>query len=275
MENNIIIPLLLTTLAGLSTGIGSIIALFIKEFKHSYLSFMLGFSAGVMIYISFVELLAHSISGVGFVWGNLAFFSGIILFYLIERFIPHWYLEENEKKYDPMNMNGHNHPRGRHGFRGGRGTLPERGKLMNVGVMTAVGISIHNFPEGVGVLFTSINDVSVGISLAVAIALHNIPEGIAVSMPIYYATKSRRKAFLYSLFSGLSEPIGAIIGYLILGPFLTEAMLMITLGVVAGIMVIISFDELLPVSYIPGEEHIAISGILVGMAVMMLSLAAR
>ena len=143
---------------------------------------------------------------------------------------------------------------------------------MNAGLMTAAGIAIHNFPEGMGVLFTSMQDLTVGVSLAIAIALHNIPEGIAVSMPIYYATKSRKKAFFYSFFSGVTEPVGAIFGYLILSPFLTESVLMATLAAVGGIMVFISFDELLPVSFSHGEEHLAIAGLFVGMAVMALSL---
>ena len=143
---------------------------------------------------------------------------------------------------------------------------------MNTGLLTAAGIAIHNFPEGMGVLFTSMHDLTVGIPLAVAIALHNIPEGIAVSIPIYYATKSRKKAFLYSFFSGVTEPLGAIFGYLIIRPFLTESVLMGTLSAVAGIMVFISFDELLPVSFSRGEEHIAILGLFVGMGMMAFSL---
>ena len=143
---------------------------------------------------------------------------------------------------------------------------------MNAGLMTATGIAIHNFPEGIAVFFTSIHDLTIGASLAVAIALHNIPEGIAVAMPVYYATRDRKKAFLYSLFSGVTEPIGAVTGYLLIGPFLTEPVLMGTLSVVAGIMVFVSFDELLPVSFSHGEEHLAILGLFVGMGVMALSL---
>jgi ZIP family zinc transporter len=273
MTENILIPVLITAAAGLATGIGSVAALFVREFKHKYLSIMLGFSAGVMVYVSFADLLFKSMREIGLLWANAWFFSGILLIAAVERFIPHVYLEEKrpvpqKETVSVVAWTHHHHGARRH--RGGR-ELDER-RLMDAGVMTAAGIAIHNFPEGLGVLFTSIHDLKVGIPLAVAIALHNIPEGIAVSMPIYYATKSRKKAFLYSFFSGVTEPVGAIFGYLIIRPFLTEPVLMATLAAVGGIMVFISFDELLPVSFSRGEEHLAIAGLFVGMAVMALSL---
>ncbi len=248
VNEDIWIPILITILAGLSTGIGSVASLFIKDFRHSYLSVTLGFSAGVMIYVSFVELLGNSIEDVGFVWANLGFFGGIAFMFLIDRIVPHNYFEEQVE------------------------SASENSRLMDAGVFTAVGIAIHNFPEGMGVLFSSISDLSLGIPLAVAIAIHNIPEGIAVSMPIYYATKSRKTAFLYSFFSGVAEPLGAIIGFFILRPFLNDFVLAITLAAVGGIMVFISFDELLPLSFDTGEEHLAIVGSVVGMAVMAVSL---
>jgi ZIP family zinc transporter len=273
MDKDILIPILVTVAAGLSTGIGSVAALFVRQFKHTYLSLMLGFSAGVMLYVAFVDLLGKSIIEIGPLWSNVSFFGGILAIAFIERFIPHAYLGEEDRAFpataDAREMRMH-HPHGRRRLRGG-GDAEDR-RLMNAGLMTAAGIAIHNFPEGMAVLFTSMHDLTIGMSLAVAIALHNIPEGIAVSMPVYYATRSRKKAFLYSFFSGVTEPVGAIIGYLVLSPFLTESILMVTLSAVAGIMVFISFDELLPVSFSRGEEHLAIGGVLVGMAVMALSL---
>jgi zinc transporter, ZIP family len=273
MEKSILIPILITVAAGLCTGIGSVAALFVREFKHRYLSLMLGFSAGVMIYVSFADLLFKSIREIGMVWSNVWFFAGILLIAAVERFIPHVWLEEKQRVFpangDPITAPGR---RRREQRRGEHGEMSDE-QLMNTGLLTAAGIAIHNFPEGMGVLFTSVHNLSIGIPLAVAIALHNIPEGIAVSMPIYFATKSRKKAFFYSFFSGVTEPIGAIFGYLIIRPFLTEPVLMGTLSVVAGIMVFISFDELLPVSFSRGEEHIAILGLFIGMAMMALSLA--
>jgi ZIP family zinc transporter len=270
MGNGFLIPILITVAAGLCTGVGSVAALFVKQFKHKYLSLMLGFSAGVMIYVSFADLLFKSVREIGMAWSNVWFFAGILLIAFVERFVPHVWLEEKQQVF-PANGEPAIAPRRRR--RGGRDYVSDEG-LMNTGLLTAAGIAIHNFPEGMGVLFTSIHDLAVGIPLAVAIALHNIPEGIAVSVPIYYATKSRKKAFYYSFLSGVTEPLGAIFGYLIISPFLTEPVLMGTLSAVAGIMVFISFDELLPVSFSRGEEHIAILGLFVGMGVMALSLIA-
>ena len=244
----ILIPLILTVLAGLSTGIGSLTALFIKDFKKSYLEFSLGLSAGVMIYVSFVELLGASIKEIGFLYGNLAFFTGIFFIMLIDYLIPHDYIEEHAK-----------------------GNFKDK-KLLSAAMMTMLGIAIHNFPEGLAVFMSSLGDIKLGMALAVAIAIHNIPEGIAVAMPIYYATKSRKKAFWYSLLSGIAEPIGALVGALLFAPFLSQALMSFLLAFVGGIMIFISFDELLPLAFQHKESHIAISGIIIGMLVMALSL---
>ena len=240
---------LITLLAGLSTGIGSVISLFIREFKHQYLSIMLGFSAGVMVYVSFVELLGTAVETLGFAWGNIWLFIGVSFIFLVDALVPHNYMAERVE-----------------------GTEDDR-QLMSAGVFTALGIAIHNFPEGVGVLFSTLADISVGLPLAIAIAIHNIPEGIAVAMPIYYATKNRKKAFAYSFGSGLFEPLGAVFGYLVIGPFMTDQVLAATLAAVGGIMIFISFDELLPLSFKHGEEHLALVGVLGGMVVMAVSLA--
>ncbi len=245
------IAFLFTVLAGLSTGIGSLIAYFIRKPKFSYLSFLLGFSAGVMIYVSFVELLGKSIDEIGFLLANICFFAGILGIYFVDKFIPHIHLDT---KPDP-------HHKIKHGK-----------KLMAAGMLTAIGIAIHNFPEGMAVFAVSLDSLSLGLPIAVAIAIHNIPEGIAVSVPIYYATGNRKKAFLYSFLSGVTEPLGAAIGYLLLLPFLTTTILYATLAVVAGIMVFICFDELLPISREYGNEHLSTLGLFFGMVIMMLSL---
>ncbi len=201
-----------------------------------------------MIYISFVELLPTAVADVGFFQGNVAFFVGIFFIMLIDFLVPHEYIAEHAKV-----------------------SKKNRG-LMKAGVFTALGIAIHNFPEGLATFMSTLKDVSLGLPIALAIAIHNIPEGIAVSMPVFYATKSRRKAFLYSFLSGIAEPLGAVIGFLLLLPFLTPAILSLTLAFVAGIMVFISFDELLPLSFQGKKAHLAIVGIIAGMLVMMISL---
>lgn len=266
MEINLGFAMLLTAIAGLSTGIGSAIAFFIRRPKYSYLSFLLGLSAGVMLYISFTELLGTAIAEVGFLKANIAFFIGIAVFAAIDILIPHSYEEESagDARLGAERKNT-----------AGSGLSPKASlaSLKRGGLFIAIGIAIHNFPEGM-ITFASAatGDVSLGIVIAVAVAIHNIPEGIAVSVPIFYATGSRRRAFTYSFLSGIAEPVGALIGYLFLMPFLTAEVLSVTLAVVAGIMVYISLDEILPMAHRYGRAHLVILGIVAGMGIMASSL---
>ncbi len=254
VSGNIGWALLLTVLAGLSTGIGSTIAYFIKKPKIAYLSFSLGLSAGVMIYISFMELLPSALKAVGEIWGLLAFFIGIVTIGLIDLLIP-----ESENPHEYKGLDAPTAPR-------------QDNYLMRTGVLTALAIGIHNFPEGLATFTMALSDIKLGIFIAIAIAIHNIPEGIAVSVPIYYATLNKNKAFFYSFLSGISEPVGAVIGYLILLPFLTPAVLAATLAFIAGVMIYISLDELLPMAHRYGHGHLVIAGIVLGMLIMAISL---
>ncbi len=251
----------LTLFAGLSTGIGSVMAFFSREFKPCYLAGALGFSAGVMIYVSLVEIFAKARDSLGAVYGDTggywvttgAFFAGIALIALIDKLVPSYENPHEVKDVSEME----------------RGRDPS---LMRMGLFSALAIGIHNFPEGLATFIGAINDPALGISIAVAIAIHNIPEGIAVSVPIYYASQSRKKAFGYSFLSGLAEPIGAVAGFFLLRSIFSEAVFGVVFASVAGIMVYISLDELLPTAEKYGEHHIAIWGLLSGMAVMALSL---
>lgn len=245
MNDTILIAFLFSLLAGLSTGLGSLVAFFIKDFKHKYLSLLMGFSAGVMIQISFMELLFSAVVETGFLTANISFFLGIVTIAAIEFLIPHEYEEEKLTGKEKKNK-----------------------RLMKTGLLVAAGIAIHNFPEGIVTLFGTIKDIRLGLVLLIAFALHNIPEGISVSIPIYYATKNRKKAFLWSLLSGIFEPIGAVIGFFVLFPFLNPFVISMALAFVAGIMVFISFDELLPISLSYGEAHLAITSLFLGMITM-------
>jgi ZIP family zinc transporter len=260
--NNVLLAFLLTLVAGLSTGIGSLIAFFAKKTNAKFLAVSLGFSAGVMVYVSMIELLPGAEETLGGALGGkvgsavtvAAFFGGMLIIALIDRLIPN---ESNP--HEVKQVEGMSAPR-------------DGSKLMRTGLLTALAIAIHNFPEGLATFVSALREPSVAIPIVAAIAIHNIPEGIAVSVPIYYATGNKKKAFLYSFASGLSEPLGAIIGYFILMPFLNDVAYGILFAAVAGIMVFISFDELLPSAREYGEHHLSIYGLVFGMAVMAVSL---
>jgi zinc transporter, ZIP family len=262
MHENLLLAFGLTLFAGLSTGIGSAIALVTTRTNTKFLSLALGFSAGVMIYVSFVEILSKArqelTEEMGLVSGSwitaAAFFGGILLIGLIDKLIPNVENPHEIKRVEDMDANQKNN------------------RLKRLGLFTALAIGIHNFPEGLATFIAALEDPTLGIAIAVAIAIHNIPEGIAVSVPIYFATGSRKKAFWLSFSSGLAEPIGAVVGFLLLMPFMSPLMFGILFAVVAGIMVFISLDELLPAAEEYGEHHLSIYGLVAGMAVMAISL---
>jgi len=265
MENSsIIFAFALTLFAGLSTGIGSALSLLTKRTSTKFLSVALGFSAGVMIYVSFVEILVKArealVSSLGLKLGSWAtvggFFFGILVIALIDKLIPA--VENPHEVHTVEEMDGESEAHKAH--------------LMRMGLFTALAIGIHNFPEGLATFTAALSDPSLGIPIAVAIAIHNIPEGIAVAVPIFYATGSRMKAFKLSFLSGLSEPLGALIGYVLLYRFFNDTMFGFIFASVAGIMVYISLDELLPSAREYGEHHLSIYGLIAGMAVMALSL---
>lgn len=269
----------LTLLAGLSTGIGSCIAFFAKRTNTLFLCLALGFSAGVMLYVSFVEILAKAqealtqawgVSGGG--WGTLlGFFGGIALIGIIDKLVPS---DDNphevrlvEEMQACLEETGEND-----------GNLQECigehtvSRLRRTGLFTALAIGIHNFPEGLATFTMALHQPATGVAIAAAVAIHNIPEGIAVSVPLYYATGSKRKAFLWSFWSGLAEPLGALVGFAVLMPFFTPAVFGILFAAVAGIMVFISLDELLPAAEQYGQHHLCIYGLIAGMGVMAVSL---
>ena len=254
---------MLTTLAGLSTGIGSFIAFFAKKTNTKFLSVSLGFSAGVMIYVSMIEIFVKAQETLGSEYGEkmgsaltvIGFFGGMLLIALIDKLIPKEKNPHEVVQADELDR-----------------IKPAKTKLMRTGVFTALAIAIHNFPEGLATFVSALREPSVAIPIVVAIAIHNIPEGIAVSAPIYYATGSRKKAFMYSFASGLCEPVGALVGYLLLMPIMSDTVFGILFASVAGIMVFISLDELLPSAREYGEHHLAIYGLVSGMIIMAVSL---
>ncbi|TVR76345.1 MAG: zinc transporter ZupT, partial [Chitinophagaceae bacterium] len=260
-QEHLLLAFGLTLFAGLSTGIGGLIAFSSKKFKPGFLSAALGFSAGVMLYVSFIEIFPKSISALeesysekgAYIFAVLSFFVGIALIALIDKMIP--------KPENPHEVH----------FLGKIDTIDddiEKAKLYRLGLLSALAITIHNFPEGLVTFFATLQDPSLGVSLSIAIAIHNIPEGVAVAVPIYYATKSKTKALLFSFLSGLAEPIGALIGYLLLFNIFDDKMFGYIFAGISGIMVFIALDQLLPMAHRYGKHHNAIYGLISGMAVM-------
>jgi len=261
--DNLIFALGLTMFAGLSTGVGGLMTFFSKKFDPGFLAGALGFSAGVMIYVSLVEIFAKAKDSLILSFGNktgywytvAAFFAGIALIAIIDKLIPSY---ENPHEVRKMNNNGH--------------TTDKDARLLRIGLFSALAIAIHNFPEGLATFLAALTEPTLGISIAVAVAIHNIPEGVAVAVPVLYATRNKGKAFWLSFTSGLAEPVGALIGFFILKPILNDATFGLIFAGVAGIMVYISLDELLPTAEEYGEHHIAIGGLISGMLIMALSL---
>ena len=261
----ILFAFLLTLLAGLSTGVGSLVALLTRQTNKRFLSVSLGFSAGVMIYVSMIEifvkaqesLTAEMGERMGGVLTVLSFFAGMLVIAIIDKLIPS---EENPHEIQQVE-----------GSSSGQAVASGKG-LMRMGLFTALAIGLHNFPEGLATFVSALQQPGVAIPIVAAIAIHNIPEGIAVSVPIYHATGSRKKAFCYSFLSGLAEPAGALVGWLLLMPVMNDVVFGCIFAGVAGIMVFISFDELLPAARAYGEHHLSIYGLISGMVVMAVSL---
>ena len=254
MNSQVLQALFLSFLAGAATAIGGGLAFVIKKENLRVLSLGLGFSAGVMIYVSFMELLPQAKEALAALYGaRMAgwtgvglFFVGIVLAWLIDTLLPSHHVEEH--------------------------TLDKSAKLKHLGIFTALALAAHNFPEGLATFMASMENTSLGISIAVAVGIHNIPEGVAVALPVYHATGRRGKAFWYSALSGLAEPVGALIGFLLLRSLLNEAAFGVMFALISGIMVYIALDELLPTAHEYGDGHQVIWGVVAGMMVMAVSL---
>lgn len=255
---SLLIALMLTVVAGMGTGLGALMSLLPQARDSRFLAGALGFSAGVMLYVSFLDLLPQAFGELSGVFDTdearfysvLAFFGGIGLIALIDFLVPE---SENPHEY------GHSDC----------GVIP---RTKRAGIMLALAISIHNFPEGMATFISVLDDASLAAPIVLAITLHNIPEGIAVSVPLYNATGNRRKAVIWGILSGLAEPLGAVAGMLFLLPLWSATLNALLLSAVAGVMVYISLDELLPGAESYGHHHISITCVIFGMAVMATSI---
>ena len=256
-DSTVWMALFLSVFAGLSTCIGGAVVFFSNLKNTRFLALSMSFAAGVMIYVSFMEMLPEAQINISNIYGDYQaasllvglFFLGMLLVYCIEKLFPSINNNKNDVK-----------------------EAPEKNKLFRTGVLVAIALAIHNFPEGVATFIGGVNDFSVGAMIAFAIALHNIPEGVAVAAPIYYSTGNKWKAFRYSLYSGIAEPIGALVAYLVLGDLMTQEVFSFSLAIISGIMVYISLDYLLPGSWSYGNKKDTVNGTILGMAVMAISL---
>ncbi len=256
---NYILPLILTLCAGMSTLLGGFITFFVKRDNLKALSIGLGFSAGVMIYISLNDLMAEAPEILASYYSDvtakvftfLGFLLGIVIAVLIDYFIPDHI--ESDFLSDSNQCN-------------------QQHRIRRAGLITAIAVTLHNFPEGMATFLVASQDIRLGIPVAIAIAIHNIPEGIAIALPIFHATGKKRLAVLYSFLSGISEPIGGLIGVALIKTILPSQSIGIMTAAVAGIMVYLSFDTLLPLAREYGENHHVIIGIVSGMLLMSFGL---
>lgn len=285
----ITLAFLVTLGAGLATGIGSLLAFTRTKPSDKFLAFMLGLSAGVMIYVSLVEIFQKAVKsltdatgnyGEGYLWATIGFFGGFIVISVIDKIFGHFHDHDDDEAVSQHNHkhdHGHDHHDDAHDVDiAGMVTEledeeKERKGLMRMGLFTALAIAIHNFPEGLATFMATIQEPALGVAFAVAIAIHNVPEGVAVSIPIYRATGSKVKAFWYSFASGLAEPVGALLGFYVLMQFMNDYVFGVIFAGVAGVMIYISLDELLPTAK-RYDHHLPIMGVFVGMLIMAASL---
>ena len=267
MDNTLLLAFAVTLGAGLATGIGAGMGLFAKSTNDRFLAGALGFSAGVMLYVSFVEILPKAMdflatesAGGGLLPASVAFLGGTLLMAVLYRVLPDLPLpNEQRRRVAKADVDS-------------QFAIEPARQLFRAGLLVALAVTIHNFPEGIATFFLTLEDPAVGLSVGVAIAIHNIPEGIAVAIPMYFALRKRFWAFGLGVVSGLAEPLGALLGYLILQPFISDALLGTLFAAVAGIMVYIALDSLLPAAREFGRGQLAIYGVIAGMAVMAASL---
>ncbi|GAB3040218.1 zinc transporter ZupT [Acinetobacter apis] len=260
MESNVLIAFALTFAASLATVIGGIIVCFFKQPSARLLSFGLAFAAGAMVYVSLTEILNKSISSfssfyteqLGFAYATFSFLLGMVIVLVLDRVVPnpHDTLEKNTT----TEMNSQ--------------------QIMRTGLLTMFAITAHNLPEGLATFFATLDSPKIGAPLALAIAIHNIPEGIAIALPVYIATQKKSYAIAASFLSGLAEPLGALLGYLFLEPYLNDAIYGIVFGLISGVMVYLALDELLPTAKKYSQGHETVYGLVIGMSALALSLVA-
>ncbi|CAH9133342.1 unnamed protein product [Cuscuta epithymum] len=264
MESQVLVALCLSMLGGLSTSLGALFVIICETPNLKMLGLLQGFAAGLMLSISFFDLAHNALNSIGFLRGNLWFFAGVAFFALISSFIPEPSLSPSSEVQNKKQKGGDD---------GGKDIMKKhRRQVLFSGIVTAIGISLHNFPEGMAVFLGSLKGLRVGMNLAFAIALHNIPEGVAVALPVYFATQSKWKAFKIATLSGLAEPLGVIIVAYIFPRSLSPEVLEGLLGSVGGVMAFLTLHEMLPLAFDYAGQKNAVKAVFFGMAFMSASL---
>lgn len=269
--SNEILSLGLTIVVGLSMGLGGLLSFFINNLNKKFLAITLSFAAGIMIYVSFMEMLPegiHLIEDYIGERGNLValgwFFGGMFMTAILEKIVHIFAGEYHDHNHGDHNHHKHDHKHEKHDHNGEH--------LSKLGILSAVAIAIHNIPEGLALFTAGLKDIKLAFPIAAAVIIHNIPLSVAISLPLYYSTGSKKKAFLYTLLVGLCQPIGAILGYAVLSTVFNDLIVGTLFSIVAGIMVFVALDELLPSSQKYEDHHLSVYGAILGMIVMAISL---
>lgn len=247
MDKNVVYSLLISSFAGISTLLGGLVVYFKFKDKNSFIAFALSFSLSVMISLSIFELLPDSFITLSSRFGLLVGIIFTTVMFLVGKFL----VTKINKKL---------------------ALLHNKDNLYRVGLLSMIALMLHNFPEGIATFMASYNDLSAGISLGIAIMLHNIPEGISISVPIYYATGSKKRGVIYSLISGLAEPLGAILAFIVLKNYINDITIALVLVIVAGIMITISINEMLPEVNSYNKKNISILGMIIGVILVIVNL---
>ncbi|KAH7543569.1 zinc transporter ZTP29 [Ziziphus jujuba] len=263
MDSQVLVALALSLVGGLSTSLGALFVIISQAPNLKVLGLLQAFAAGLMLSISFLDLAHNAINSIGFLKGNIWFFAGVVFFAIIANFIP-------EPTLAPISDGK---SKKKNGDEGGKDIMKKhRRQVLYSGIITAIGISLHNFPEGMAVFLGSIKGLRVGINLALAIALHNIPEGVAVALPVYFATQSKWEAFKLATLSGFAEPLGVIIVAYLFPSSLSPEILEGLLGAVGGVMAFLTLHEMLPLAFEYAGQKQAVKAVFLGMAFMSASL---
>lgn len=260
MDSQILVALALSLVGGLSTSAGALIVILNPAPNLKMLGLLQGFAAGLMLSISFFDLAHNALNSIGFLKGNLWFFAGVLFFAFVVYFIPEPTIAPEENKMQDDDGSGKDMMK------------KHRRDVLYSGIITAVGISLHNFPEGMAVFLGSLKGLRVGVNLALAIALHNIPEGVAVALPVYFATQSKWKAFKLASLSGFAEPLGVVIVAYLFPSSLNPEILEGLLASVGGVMAFLTLHEMLPLAFDYAGQKQAVNAVFVGMAFMSASL---